>query len=113
MTLIFAAIPVVVIGSPIYSVIFGSKLSLHCEVTADPEHTLLYWERKNNGVITSIINFKALGTTGVTINSPSLTLEFPTFADKGTYTCFAANAIGTGQSQPTVLTILGGKRVMS
>lgn len=69
----------------------------------------MYWERNNNGVITTI-NFQAIGTTGITLNSPSLTLEFPTFADQGTYTCIAANAIGIGQSKPTTLTVSGGKK---
>lgn len=108
LSLIFKALPVVLIGAPIYSVIFGSKISLYCDVTAEPEHTLVYWEKNSNGFI-SIINSQATGTTGITRISPSLTLEFPTFSDQGTYTCIAANAIGIGESKTTTLAVTGGK----
>ncbi|CAG2214960.1 HMCN [Mytilus edulis] len=100
-------IPAVRIETPVYSVIFGSKIYLHCEVTAEPEHTLVYWERNNNDVITTI-NSQATGTTGVTPNSPSLTLQFSSFSDKGAYTCVAANTIGIGKSHPTILAVSGG-----
>lgn len=68
----------------------------------------MYWERKRNGII-STINSQAIGTTGITPNTPSLTLQFSTFSDMGTYTCVAANAIGIRQSHTTIVTITGGK----
>ncbi|VDI16426.1 Hypothetical predicted protein, partial [Mytilus galloprovincialis] len=104
---VHGGIPHVRIGALVYNAIFGSKLDLHCDVTAKPEHSLVYWERKRNEII-STINSQAIGTTGITPNTPSLTLQFSTFSDIGTYTCVAANAIGIRQSHPTIVTITGG-----
>jgi hypothetical protein len=44
----------------------------------------------------------------VTVGSPSLTINFATTSSNGVYKCFATNAIGTGASNPTTLTITGG-----
>ncbi|XP_063411625.1 hemicentin-1-like [Mytilus trossulus] len=107
---VHGGVPVARIGAPAYSVIFGSKISIHCEVTAEPEHSLVYWEKKNNNVIATI-NSLAVGTTDMTLNVPSLTIQFPTFSDQGTYTCFSANAIGIGHSSPTILAVTGGRPI--
>ena len=54
------------------------------------------------------INNGDSGYQGSTVGSPSLTINFATTGSNGVYKCFATNALGTGSSNPTTLTITGG-----
>lgn len=53
------------------------------------------------------INANAVGTNGSTIVTPSLTFKSSDVSDTGLYTCFAVNALGTGFSKETQLTVTG------
>jgi hypothetical protein len=48
------------------------------------------------------------GYQGSTPGSPSLIINFAKTGSNGVYACFARNAVGTGSSNPTTLTITGG-----
>jgi len=54
------------------------------------------------------INNGDRGYQGSTVGSPSLTINFATTGSNGVYVCFATNAVGTGSSNPTTLTITEG-----
>lgn len=80
---------------------YGSEVTLNCHIISSPEHTLVYWQKSSNGTITSL--FDGLpGVLGVTLDNPSLTIEYITREDIGIYTCFAKNSLGTGRSNDTV-----------
>ena len=74
-----------------------------------PSATLVYWQKQSSGGILTRIDNGASGTQGSTVSNPSLTINFVTTSDAGTYTCFATNIVGTGQSSTSTLTVTGGK----
>lgn len=67
----------------------------------------IHWQYVNNGVLTTI----AAGTSGIagsTTETPSLTIKSVTTSESGLYTCFATNDVGTGESKPINVTVVGG-----
>ncbi|CAC5357736.1 HMCN [Mytilus coruscus] len=108
----FQGRPLVKIGSAMYSTIYGTPVTLHCDVIGDPLSTIIYWQKKRNGALWSIITSGAIGTQGINETQPSLTLMFPVKSDAGEYVCVAINPIGTSSSQPTLLTVIGGEICM-
>ncbi|CAG2254372.1 PXDN [Mytilus edulis] len=80
--------PIVTVDSSNETVEYGSNVTLHCNVISSPTHTEVYWQKSSNGTITSL--FDGLpGVLGVTLENPSLTIEYITREDIGIYTCFA------------------------
>lgn len=101
-------VPVVNVPLSIYRANFGSDVTLDCEVTSNPFHTSVYWERTiNNHMIEITTNSVKYG--GSTVNNPSLTIHNFTANDIGSYRCLAVNSISTGLSQLTVLKVIGSK----
>lgn len=90
-----------------YKVPFGSDVDLKCSVTAFPNHTNTFWHKNRNDVITTITK-DTEGVTGSTIDMPTLTIEFVTTHDAGSYTCFAENSIGIGSSRTILVSVIGG-----
>lgn len=101
-------IPEVHIGSTRYTAKYGHKVTLNCTVVkATPPHFEVYWILETYKGKT-IIRQGEFGTSGSTINNPSLTINSTTTTDPGKYTCVAVNAVGNGSSQVTVLQVTGG-----
>ncbi|XP_076087710.1 hemicentin-1-like [Mytilus galloprovincialis] len=53
------------------------------------------------------------GVYGSKVTDPSLTILHVTAEDSGDYICFAVNIVGTGNSEPTSLTVLGVLNITS
>jgi hypothetical protein len=77
-------------------------------VTANPLHTVVIWQKIVNGQPNSINQGNSAKYSGGTVNTPSLTIQNAVTSDSGVYRCSATNAVGTGQSQDTTLTVTGG-----
>ncbi|XP_063441331.1 hemicentin-1-like isoform X2 [Mytilus trossulus] len=100
-------IPTVTIPSPSYSILYGNPITIECQITANPQHTTVTWQRIVNGA-TSTINLNNAGKySGGSINTPSLTISNTVSSDSGLYRCSATNAVGTGNSQDTQLSVTG------
>lgn len=68
------------------------------------------WQKNIAGIITSITSTTDTNKyTGSTVSTPSLTILSTELADTGSYTCFASNSVGTGQSTVTTLTVSGSR----
>lgn len=80
---------------------------MHCKVQAVPVHTDIYWQHITEG-ITRIIRKDTLGVSGVTLDDPTLTINYVSTSDAGSYTCSAENFVGTGSSKSTILNVDGG-----
>lgn len=88
----------------------GSTVTIGCSVSANPSETSVYWQKIQNGVTTTInagSNQNKYG--GSTVQSPSLQIFNVDQSDQANYVCFATNSVGTGNSQPSTLNVLGSK----
>ncbi|VDI14043.1 Hypothetical predicted protein [Mytilus galloprovincialis] len=91
-----------------YSVSPGKTTTLECFVTSSLPLIGVYWKQKGRyGTITIEFTTNANKYSGTTTITPSLTIFNAGQRDVGTYTCFAMNGIGTGQSSTTALSISG------
>lgn len=100
----------VTIQQTAYSVTRGGTITLGCTVSGSPAANNVYWQRTSNSVVTTInSNTNTNKYSGSTTNSPSLTIANAEENDEASYVCFATNVVGTGQSQPTFLTVTGSK----
>ena len=98
--------PTVTIQQSSYSVTTGNSVTLVCTVTSNLPITSVQWQRNVGGTITTInSNTNTNKYSGSTSSTPSLTIFSTTQSDAGTYTCFASNNVGTGQSSTTQLSI--------
>ncbi|XP_069107388.1 basement membrane-specific heparan sulfate proteoglycan core protein-like [Argopecten irradians] len=100
-------VPTVTISQAAYTVITGQTVTLGCTVSASPPHTSVYWQRIDSGVTTTL-NIDGIKYSGSTVISPSLTITSAGSNDASDYTCSATNAVGTGTSGQTTLTVTGG-----
>ncbi|XP_063406022.1 hemicentin-1-like [Mytilus trossulus] len=91
---------------------FGEKATLMCYVYSNLPINIVYWEKDINGIITKI-NTGDIGTDGISLNNPSLTVLYSTSVDSGLYTCFAGNVVGKGNSLPINFTVIGGLPVVT
>lgn len=101
-------IPIVNILSNAYTTQYGNDVTLECTVTADPLHTVVFWQKIVNGQPLSINLANSAKYVGSTVGTPSLTILSTNLDDPGQYRCSATNVVGTGQSQDTTLTVTGG-----
>ncbi|CAC5425775.1 HMCN [Mytilus coruscus] len=83
-------IPVVTVESEQYIANFGDSITLQCEINAIPSYKKFFWYKNVNENTTVIDN----GTSGITLQSPSLTIIFAAATETGRYTCLAENAAG-------------------
>ncbi|CAC5393170.1 HMCN [Mytilus coruscus] len=100
-------IPTVTIPSPTYSILYGNPITIECQITANPQHTTVTWETVNNGVPSTINIGNSAKYFGGSVNTPSLTISNTVTSDSGIYRCSATNAVGTGTSQETTLSVTG------
>jgi hypothetical protein len=106
-------VPTVQVQQPSYSVTTGNTVTLVCTVSSSLPITSVQWQRNVNGGITTInSNTNTNKYSGSTTTTPSLTIFNAASSDVGTYTCFASNNVGTGQSTTTTLSVTGSKCVL-
>lgn len=103
--------PHVTIEEQFYHVSYGDKVTINCSVVADPLQTLVYWNQNNSGVVRRLYEGLA-GTHGMTVDNPSLIINFASMKDNGIYTCCAVNTIGTGYSEDIKLIVNGGMQLI-
>lgn len=108
---ILTGLPLVRVNPVNYNVLFGTFILIRCTVISNPKANKVYWQRTKDGNI-STINTGSVGTDGITLADPSLTLKYTTSADAGIYVCFATNDIGTGLSKEVNMTVYGGKYIV-
>ena len=114
MIVLFLDIPSVVIPQRQYNVDYGRSVTLTCTVTANPIHTVVYWNKIFGGVATRInVENSNNKYNGSTVTGPSLTINNLVLTDEASYICFATNGVGTGQSAPTSVNVAGGNIIMS
>lgn len=104
----FSGILTVIVDQPSYSVNYGQTIQLVCTVSGNPSAQNIYWQKTKNGIQTKI-NSNSIKYQGSTTSTPSLTILNADSNDDASYTCFATNTIGTGQSQQTQLSVVGSK----
>ena len=91
----------------------GNTVTLVCTVSSNLPVTSVQWQRNVGGTITTInSNTNTNKYSGSTTTTPSLTIFSVQQSDAGTYTCFASNSVGTGQSTTTTLSDTGSKCVL-
>jgi len=102
--------PTVTVQQSSYSVTTGNSVTLVCSVSSSLPITSVQWQRNVGGTITTInSNTNTNKYSGSTTTTPSLTIFSAASSDAGTYTCFATNSVGTGQSTTTTLSVSGSR----
>ena len=105
--------PTVTVQQSSYSVTTGNSVTLVCSVSSSLSITSVQWQRNVGGSITTInSNTNTTKYSGSNTTTPSLTIFNVASSDVGTYTCFASNSVGTGQSTTTTLSDTGSKCVL-
>lgn len=99
-------VPYVKVSNTNYSVLYGERAVLKCEISSLPELIFVAWEKESNGVLT-VLNHGAVGIKGTSKTDPSLIIPTASFYDSGNYTCIGCNSAGKGKSKPISLRILG------
>ncbi|XP_063412669.1 peroxidasin homolog [Mytilus trossulus] len=104
---VIGELPTVTIADDLPEIKYGEKVRIFCAISCNPPPTKVYWEKIYNG-ISKVISNGTLGTEGITVDNPSMTLLHATDSDSGLYKCFAVNVFGMGYSSSTKLTVIGG-----
>ncbi|VDH97621.1 Hypothetical predicted protein [Mytilus galloprovincialis] len=99
-------IPIVTVTTSAYIVDVNSSITLDCQVTANPTHTSVFWQKVTGGN-TETIYIHGGKYNGSSISNPSLNISDVEFSDAGTYYCYARNSVGTGSSTQVVLAVSG------
>lgn len=102
-------VPIVNVAQLSYQVNIGNDIELVCTITSNPAHTTVYWHKIVSGTPQPITVTGSSKYSGSTLGTPSLTIRNAVQADAGSYRCLADNSVGTGQSQITILNVLGSK----
>ncbi|XP_063427364.1 collagen alpha-5(VI) chain-like [Mytilus trossulus] len=106
-------VPTVQVQQSSYFVNTGSSITLGCTVTSNLAVTDVYWQRNIGSSITKIRSKTNNNKyNGITTSTPSLTIFNADQNDVATYTCFAANSVGTGQSTTTQLSVTGKGNIL-
>ena len=108
--ILFVDIPVVTISQSTYSTNIGNTITIDCVISANPQHSTVYWTKQTpNGNTATLNPSTSTKYDGGTLISPSLTINNVDLADEGNYFCHATNAVGTGQSSQAFLDVVGSK----
>ncbi|XP_071150175.1 hemicentin-1-like [Mytilus edulis] len=112
---IAGSLPTVTVPQSSYSVPLGNTVTLQCLVNSTLTVTSVYWKRYRGKYSIAYIKFTtdANKYRGTTTTIPSLTIFNTEQSDVGTYTCFAYNGVGIGQSTNTILSITGSVPAVS
>ncbi|XP_052103233.1 hemicentin-1-like [Mytilus californianus] len=98
-------VPAVTTPTAAYTVNVGDSVTITCTVTANPQHTTVYWQYIAGGSSTNVnIGGRFSGSS---VSSPSLIIFNAQLSDQGSYVCYATNSVGTGQSSQVVLAVTG------
>jgi hypothetical protein len=92
------------VEQPSYSVTTDNTVTLVCTVSSSLPINNVQWQRNIGGSITTITS-DTTKYSGSTTTTPFLTIFSASSSDAGTYTCFASNSVGTGQSTTTTLSV--------
>ncbi|CAC5364614.1 HMCN [Mytilus coruscus] len=99
--------PNVTTTSSVMKANFGDAVTLECITNAFPKPRNIYWIKRNNDHSPIVlINKEFPGIFGSSIETPSLTIQYATPANKGYYSCFAENTAGVTESKPVNLIVL-------
>ena len=102
-----SAAPTVTVQQSSYSVTSGQSVTLVCTVTSNLQINSVFWQRNIGGTVSTITsNTNTNKYSGSTTTTPSLTIFQADVNDAASYTCFATNNAGTGQSSATTLTVV-------
>ncbi|XP_076111872.1 uncharacterized protein LOC143080082 isoform X2 [Mytilus galloprovincialis] len=105
---ITGSLPVVEISPTTYNTAIGDQVTIHCNIVSDSAGVNeVYWQTTSNNQLRLIYNGD-IGYQGSTPTTPSLTINFASINDTGTYTCHATNDQGTGNSNTGNVTVTGG-----
>ncbi|XP_063440664.1 hemicentin-1-like isoform X2 [Mytilus trossulus] len=99
-------IPVVTVTTSAYMVNVDSSITLECQVTADPTHSSVYWQ-KVIGNNTETLTINGGKYNGSSVSNPNLTISNTQFSDAGSYYCYARNMLGVGSSTQIILAVTG------
>lgn len=83
-----------------------SSITLECQVTADPTHSSVYWQ-KVIGNNTETLTINGGKYKGSSVSNPNLTISNTQFSDAGSYYCYARNMLGVGSSTQIILAVTG------
>ncbi|CAC5364616.1 unnamed protein product [Mytilus coruscus] len=98
--------PQVTTTSPVLKANYGDAVTLECIVNAAPKTFDIYWYKKINGQNQfTYINEKFPGISGSSVETPSLTIDYATPANEGSYRCYARNEAGVTESKPVKLVV--------
>lgn len=87
-------------------------MTLQCTVSTTTSATItdVFWQKKNECQTKNISSSTTPAKySGGTVNTPSLTIFNADGLDVSSYTCFASNIAGTGQSSASFLNVSEGK----
>ncbi|XP_069106281.1 uncharacterized protein [Argopecten irradians] len=98
-------IPMVMVYPTNVTAVAGDNVTLTCNVTGNPEATVVYWDVMVDGGQTEVLEIDGTNTAGGTLNVPSVTLISVMTNDSGIYICKANNSIGTGSSEYAILDV--------
>lgn len=87
---------------------YGDTFTINCSISETHQITTVYWQKYSNGIVSRLEKGLA-GTKGITIDNPSLTIDFASMTDSGIYTCIASTSFGLGKSKAANITVHGGK----
>lgn len=105
--MLFLGLPIVEIVLTDYTAAFGNKVIIYCNIVSASPVNDVYWQRSSNNRLLIVYNGDVRYESSTSLK-PSLTINFTTLHDAGTYTCHATNDVGTGNSNTGTLTITGG-----
>ncbi|XP_052079356.1 hemicentin-2-like isoform X1 [Mytilus californianus] len=106
-------VPMVKIEQTAYQAAFGKSVQMKCQIRSIRWPVLsVFWERHVSGG-SSILHSGLSGILGASIDHPSLTINYVSVADAGTYKCCATNKIGIGKSIEAYLTVIGDVPIVS
>ncbi|XP_069133193.1 protein sax-3-like [Argopecten irradians] len=103
---VVSAVPTVTVTQSAYSTTTGTSVTLTCTVSSSTTVTSVFWQRTIGGN-TVTLTIDNVNYSGSSPSTPSLTIIAADSGDAGSYTCFAVNSAGTGNSAATTLYVTG------
>ncbi|XP_063442513.1 hemicentin-1-like [Mytilus trossulus] len=98
--------PTVQIPELIYTPILGNNVTIKCNYSSDPPATSVQWKYNDSGNFINI-NLDEDQYSGSTTLEPSLSIFNISFDDTGEYICTVVNYLGTGNSYPVTVLVVG------